>query len=154
MMSNELLLKTAFCCMACDGEIAQAEVELVKKYAKEQSAFKDMDVENILNGYVEQINSAGASYLAKFLEEVSSADLNEAEELSIVKLAIEMIEADQNIEYSEIRFFKQIRERLKLDDDVILSQLPDKEEYLLPDVKRSDVLSCIDYSFNNISFVF
>ena len=32
MMSNELLLKTAFCCMACDGEIAQAEVELVKKY--------------------------------------------------------------------------------------------------------------------------
>ncbi len=64
--------------MACDGEIAQAEVELVKKYAKEQSAFKDMDVENILNGYVEQINSAGASYLAKFLEEVSSADLNEA----------------------------------------------------------------------------
>ena len=65
-----------------------------------------------------------------------------------------MIEADQNIEYSEIRFFKQIRERLKLDDDVILSQLPDKEEYLLPDVKRSDDFSCIDYSFNNISFVF
>lgn len=151
MMSNELLLKTAFCCMACDGEIAQAEVELVKKYAKEQSAFKDMDVENILNGYVEQINSAGASYLAKFLEEVSSADLNEAEELSIVKLAIEMIEADQNIEYSEIRFFKQIREQLKVSDEVILAELPDKEDYLLPDVKKEYSYDTLQFSFNSIS---
>lgn len=137
--------------MACDGEIAQAEVELVKKYAKEQSAFKDMDVENILNGYVEQINSAGASYLAKFLEEVSSADLNEAEELSIVKLAIEMIEADQNIEYSEIRFFKQIREQLKVSDEVILAELPDKEDYLLPDVKKEYSYDTLQFSFNSIS---
>ena len=27
---NTLLLKTAFCCMACDGEIAPEEIELIK----------------------------------------------------------------------------------------------------------------------------
>lgn len=33
MELNELFLKTAFSCMACDGEIASEELELVKQYA-------------------------------------------------------------------------------------------------------------------------
>lgn len=31
MKVNELYLKTAFCCMACDGDIALEELELIKK---------------------------------------------------------------------------------------------------------------------------
>ena len=32
MEINELYLKTAFCCMACDGDIASEELALIKEY--------------------------------------------------------------------------------------------------------------------------
>ena len=32
MKTNELYLKTLFCCCACDGEIAQEEVDMINKY--------------------------------------------------------------------------------------------------------------------------
>lgn len=56
---NELLLRTAFCCMACDGEIAPEEVELVKQMAKEKHLFGDIDIEKELNELVEEINQKG-----------------------------------------------------------------------------------------------
>lgn len=31
MKTNELYLKTLFCCCACDGEIAQEEVGMIKE---------------------------------------------------------------------------------------------------------------------------
>ena len=31
MKTNELYLKTLFCCCACDGEIAQEEVDMIKE---------------------------------------------------------------------------------------------------------------------------
>ena len=34
-MDKELYLKTAFCCMACDGNIAEEEVQLIRDYTKE-----------------------------------------------------------------------------------------------------------------------
>ena len=38
MKTNELYLKTAFCCMACDGDIATEEIELINtdKFKKEK----------------------------------------------------------------------------------------------------------------------
>ena len=45
MTSNELYLKTVFSCIACDGEIAPEEIELVRKLSKENDAFKDIDAE-------------------------------------------------------------------------------------------------------------
>ncbi len=34
MKTNELYLKTLFCCCACDGEIAQEEVDMIKELTK------------------------------------------------------------------------------------------------------------------------
>lgn len=31
-MDKELYLKTAFCCMVCDGNIAEEEVQLIRDY--------------------------------------------------------------------------------------------------------------------------
>lgn len=153
MLINELLLKTAFCCMACDGEIADEELNLIKTQAVKTSTFGDIDLEKILNDYVSQINVAGGAFLSNYLDEVSSANLQESDELSLVKIAIEMIEADNDIEYSEIKFFKEIRERLKISDDAILAELPDKEDYLLPDVKRAMPLESLNFSFNSIPLI-
>ena len=149
MNTQELLLKTAFCCMACDGDIDKEEISLLKKHKTESNLFVGLSVEEKLNEYVEAINKQGKMFLASLLSEIVSMNLSASEELQIVKLAIEMIEADKLIEYSEIAFFKRIRAKLKISDEEILSELPDKEDYLLPDIIDDEIDT--DISFNNIS---
>ncbi len=147
---NELYLKTAFCCMACDGDIAEEEVALLRRVASESELFSGIDVQAKVNEYVERINKEGMGFLSNYLREVTSAELNDEQALSLVKLAIDTIEADNNIEYSEISFFKKIRKRLTIADATILETMPDKEDYLLPDVEIHDDMDW-SVSFDAIS---
>ena len=67
---NELYLKTAFACMACDGDIATEEIALVKTMTEQSDLFSSIDVENKLNDYVEQINKQGKGFLSGYLSDV------------------------------------------------------------------------------------
>lgn len=151
MEINELYLKTAFCCMACDGDIASEELELIKEYVSNSKLFLNLDVESKLNEYVTEINRQGVLFLNSYLKEVALAALTEAQELNIVKIAIQMIEADNKIEYSEISFFKKIRLKLVISDEVILTEMPDKEDYLLPDIIQKEYEFLSDSAFSTIN---
>lgn len=107
MEINELYLKTAFCCMACDGDIASEELALIKEYTSNSGLFLNLDIESKLNEYVTGINRQGILFLNSYLKEITSYPLTEVQELNIVRIAIQMIEADNKIEYSEISFFKR-----------------------------------------------
>lgn len=120
--------------MACDGDIAQEEINMVKEFAKQTSIFEKMDVEKVLNMYVSAMNQNGALFLRRYLNELSAESLTSAEELQIIDLSIRMIEADNCIEYSEVKFFKKIRSKLSVSDEQILERYPDKEDFLLPDI--------------------
>ena len=65
--------------------------------------------------------------------------MNETEQLLIVSLAIKAIEADNRIEYAEVKFFKKIRSRLTISDEAILSEHPNKEDFLLPDINITEI---------------
>lgn len=149
MNLNELYLKTAFCCMACDGDIAGEEVQLLNIVAKESEMFGEIDVQTTVNGYVNAINKEGFAFLSSYLREVADAALTDDQALPLISLAIKTIEADNNIEYSEVSFFKKIRKRLSITDDKILEVLPDKEDYLLPDIEVPDDIDWT-VSFNEI----
>lgn len=137
--------------MACDGEIAKEEIGLLKRISEQSNLFFDIDVESELNSYVSLINEQGSTFLANYINEVACATLSKQEELQLIKVAIQTIEADENIEYSEVSFFKKIRANLKVSDDEILAELPDKEDYLMPDIvdKSEDLWSA---SFSEINF--
>ena len=152
MNRNELYLKTAFCCMACDGEIAPEEIQLVKKITEQSELFSNLDVEKELNAFIAQINEQGKAFLANYIEEVANASLTPQEELQLVKIAIQTIEADENVEYSEVSFFKRIRAKLNISDDEILAELPDKDDYLMPDIIDKSEDPNFDIIFNEISF--
>ena len=139
MTKQKLYLKTMFCCMACDGEIAQEEIELLKGIAMQTTMFVDLDVETLLNSYISEINQNGSQFLRKYLNELSEENLTAEEELQIVDLSIKMIGADHHIEYSEIKFFKKVRSRLSVSDNQILAQHPDKEDFLLPDIDIAEM---------------
>lgn len=138
MERTELYLKTIFCCMACDGEIAKEEIELVKYLSSEYDIFSEVKIETCLNKWISSINENGALFLKEFLNELSEANLSASEQMLVVDFAIRTIEADKRIEYSEIKFFKKIRNRLSITDEKILEKYPDSEDYLLPDINVSE----------------
>lgn len=138
METNELYLKTAFCCMACDGDIAGEEVALLKKTAANENIFDGLDIQAKLNEYVADINKQGRLFLNNYIDEVKNAELDDSAALQLVKIAIDTIEADNQIEYSEVSFFKRVRKNLTISDEKILEAMPDKEDYLLPDIEEEE----------------
>ncbi len=138
MNNQDLLLKTIFACMACDGDIATEEVQLLRDLITNTDLFKELDVEVTLKKYVDSINENGVSFLNQYLSEVAEGELSKDEQMCLIDLAFKTIEADCRIEYSEVKFFKKIRVRLSLTDEEILLKYPSKEDYLLPDLNVAD----------------
>ena len=138
MNTEELYLKTVFCCMACDGSIAEEEIKALGRFVKNTPYFKTIDTQDVINRYVREINNQGITFLMSFLKELSEAQLEEKDELVIIKLAIEMIKADNHIEYSEVSFFKKIRSRLNVSDETILSCMEVEDLFLNQDIIDDD----------------
>ena len=109
MTKEELYLKTIFCCIACDGDIATEEVDMVKDLCAKDNIFHDVDSEKYLNSWITEINEQGGMFLQSYLKELISVDLNETEQLQIVSLAIKAIEADNRIELSLIHISEPTR---------------------------------------------
>ena len=60
---NKLLLKTAFSCMACDGDIDKREVKLIKQLQKERKTFGEIDINAELDTLLLAINKDGHQFL-------------------------------------------------------------------------------------------
>ena len=133
MVKKELYLKTIFCCMTCDGDI-------VRQFCVSNELLKGMDIESFLNKWIEEVNRNGKMFFRSYLNEISEMNLSGQEQMMIVDLAFRTIEADNLIEYSEVKFFKKIRKRLSVSDEMILEKYPDKQDFLLPDIDMTDEL--------------
>jgi uncharacterized tellurite resistance protein B-like protein len=144
---NELLLKTAFSCMACDGEIDNKEVQVIKDMHAEKKIFGEINLENELDKLVGGINKDGYGFLKLFFSELTTANLSEKDELRIIETAIETIKADNKVEYSEVKFFKVIRSKLKISNEAILEIHPEFEDYLEEDIMSESYLARIQDDF-------
>lgn len=151
-MKKELFLKTAFSCMACDGEIANEEINLVKSLAEKTTLFEGVDVESVLNSFIQEINKKGKLFLVEYLAEVKTAEFAKTEELALLDLAFKTINSDNIIEYQEVKFFKKIRTRLNITDDEILEIYPEMEDFIQPDIQVLEEPEWHDAAFSNISF--
>ena len=144
---NKLLLKTAFSCMACDGDIDKREVNLIKQLQKEHKAFGEIDINAELDTLLLAINKDGHQFLKGYFNELTTTELTESNELKLIEVAIDTIKADEKVEYSEIKFFKVIRSKLKIDNESILEKHPDFEDYLEQDIVTDSYLSRLQDDF-------
>lgn len=151
MEQNELLLRTAFACMSCDGEIANEEIDLIKQMATEKHLFGEIDINEKLDDLVKEINKKGKGFLKQYLVSLAEQSLTEGQELEVADVAVQTIRSDNKIEYSEIKFFKVLRSNLKVVSDEILLEKIDgiDENYLAQDI-RADYLQLFDDYFNTI----
>lgn len=153
---NTLLLKTAFCCMACDGEIASEEVGLIKTICKENAALHEVDFETEINQFITEINANSKQFLSDFFKTVEqrAPDLTEQQELDLIDIAIKVIKADSKIEYSEIKFFKAVRYCFKIEDDRVISYFSESVEnidlFLGDDIKAATTLEDVTKQYFNV----
>lgn len=140
---DELLLKTAFCCMASDGHIDNREIALIRTMCEKSPLFKDFNFQEEINSLVSKINTRGKEFISYYFDLLKNSSLTEEEELTLIDFAIQTINADEQIEYSEIKFFKNIRHRLKISDDKILAAFPDIEQFLEEDIITESFLDKI-----------
>jgi uncharacterized tellurite resistance protein B-like protein len=148
---DKLLLKTAFCCMASDGKIDEREISLIKSICEKSPLFTNFNFQEEINLLIGKINSGGKSFIQYYFDLLKQAQLNEEEELTLIDFAIQTINADEQIEYSEIKFFKNIRHRLKVSDEKILARFPDLEQYLEDDIITDNFLDKITSQYFEIS---
>lgn len=144
---NKLLLKTAFACMACDGDIDKREVKLIKKLHKEHKTFGEVNIKSELDTMLGAINKDGYQFLRDYFKALKNSELSEDEELKLIEVAIDTIKADEVVEYSEVKFFKVIRSKLKIADEPILKKHPDFDEYLEQDIISESYLSRLKDDF-------
>jgi uncharacterized tellurite resistance protein B-like protein len=140
---DKLLLKSAFCCMASDGHIDNREIALIKSMCENSPLFKDLNFKEEINSLVNKINSKGKEFISYYFDLLDKSTLTEKEELTLIDFAIQTIKADEQIEYSEIKFFKNIRHRLKISDKNILAVYPEIEQFLEEDIKTESFLDKI-----------
>ena len=134
---DELLLKTAFCCMASDGEIAQEEIDTIQKLCQREEMLKKMDFQNEIKRFVEEINKQGMQFIKNYLDELEKTSLTEPENINLLNIVFEVIFADGKVEYSEMKFFRNIRIRLSISDEAIeknFANTPDLDIFLAKDI--------------------
>lgn len=132
--------------MTCDGDIAEEETHyLIDKAKVFPQYFKGLPVDDYLHKWIDSINAEGLDFLNEYLSEIDSCNLDKDDELILAELALEMIAADDIIQFSEVKFFKKIRKHLhKVTDDDIIENFPDdfpveppngapKEDFFAPD---------------------
>lgn len=147
---EKILLETAFCCMASDGHIDTREVNMIENLCSKSNFFKDLELHHEVNKLVQKINTDGKHFIGRYLQELNSANLSETEELILIDFALRTINADEILEYSEIKFFKNIRHRLKVSDNRILIAHPDIADFLEEDIKNDSYLESITSHFLDI----
>lgn len=140
---DKLLLKTAFCCMACDGHIDNKEIDTIKTLCASSALFIDFNFTAEINTLVTKLNERGKEFISYYFELLNSTSLSDQEELLLIDFAIKTINADEKIEYSEVKFFKVIRHHLKVSDEKILSIYPDIESWLEQDIITDNYLDKI-----------
>jgi uncharacterized tellurite resistance protein B-like protein len=140
---EKLLLQTAFCCMASDGNIDNREIAIIKSMCEKSSLFKDFNFQEEINSLVNKINTRGKEFISYYFDLLGKSALTEKEELTLIDFAIQTIKADEQIEYSEIKFFKNIRHRLKVSDENILAVFPEIEQFIEKDIITDSFLDKI-----------
>lgn len=153
MEHQELLLRTAFACMACDGDIADEEISLIKQLHEEYHLFGDIDINTELRILFEEISRDGEIFVHSYLDLLNESNFTEEEEIELLRVAVTTIQSDSVIDYNEIKFFKMIRSYLSVSDESIILHIPDIDEnYLAHD--NIDRKLILDSYFDNVDLSF
>lgn len=152
---EQLLLKTAFCCMSSDGNIDKREIVSIEALCQKSDMFNDFNFNTAINRLVSEINTNGRQFIQEYLDLLANSKLLEREEISVIAFALKAIYADEQMEYSEVKFFKNIRHHLSLSNEKIVetfkNEYPEIEDFLEEDIRTDISIDALTKEFFEIS---
>jgi uncharacterized tellurite resistance protein B-like protein len=125
------LFKSAVMAMACDGDIADEEVNEIKNIVANEIYFMGYDFEEPLKSNIENIKVNGKNAINQYLQEIVTNDLNEHQEILLVEVLLRMIQADTKVEESELQFLHLVKSKLKTDEVTLITNFPNHINYLI-----------------------
>lgn len=128
---QEFLLKSAISVIACDSHIDESEISEIKNMAANEIYFMGYDFETALSKNLNYIKEKGSSAINEYLNEVTSANLSERQELILLEVLIRAIESDGKIEPSEVKFLQMVKSKLRMSEEVIITKFPKQMNYLI-----------------------
>jgi len=137
-MTDNIYLNTAFAVMACDGDISPDEIKLIKNLGERIGEFSDAAIDEKITQLTAELNCKGKDFMSAFLAYIRGAVPDHDTAMRLLAIAIDMIHADEEVEYSEVKFFRALRACMtSVTDDEILGNFPLVEDFWL----ESDAIS-------------
>ena len=110
--------------MACDGEIAEAEIKEIKFIVANEIYFMDYDFEEPLNNNLVNIKTNREVSIKNYLQEIESNHLSEHQEILLIEVLLRVIESDKDIRESELEFLQMVKSKLKVDQHILIEKFP------------------------------
>ncbi len=128
---KDFLFKSAVIAMACDGDIAEEEINEIKTIVANEIYFMGYEFEEPLQKNIEAIKINGKYAVNQFLQEITNNDLNEHQELLLIEVLLKIIQADTKVEENELRFLHLAKSKLKTDEQTLIVKFPHQIDYLI-----------------------
>jgi uncharacterized tellurite resistance protein B-like protein len=128
---KDFLFKSAVMAMACDGEIADEEIEEIKNMVANEIYFMGYDFEEPLKNNIDNIKTNGKNAINQFLQEIVTNELSEHQEILLIEVMLRMIEADKDVQHSELKFLQMAKAKLKIDEQTLIVKFPNNIDHLM-----------------------
>lgn len=142
-----LLLKSAVSAMACDGEIAQAELEELQDIASNEVYFLGFDFDALLEHLLTLHDRDGAAFVNDYLTALDDSTITARQKVLVMEVVLRIISSDRKIEDSEVHFLNAVQRRLKLDNSDLAERFPRMANHLADKREISSVQRYKDYFF-------
>jgi len=116
---KEILLRTAVCAIACDGDIDDREKEALYNIEKKSPYFSSEDLSSSLDKLIENCMSGFQSFKDELFKSLDEVELNIVEELTLLEISFRIIAADDIEQESEQEFIINLRKHLKVENEII-----------------------------------
>jgi len=128
---KDFLFKSAVIAMACDGDIAEEEINEIKTIVANEIYFMGYEFEEPLQKNIEAIKINGKNAVNQFLQEITNNDLNEHQELLLIEVLLKIIQADTKVEENELRFLHLAKSKIRIDEQTLIVKFPHHIDYLI-----------------------
>jgi uncharacterized tellurite resistance protein B-like protein len=128
---KDFLFKSAVMVMACDGDIADKEINEIKSIVANEIYFMGYDFEEQLKVNIDNIKTDVKAAINQYLNEIEKNNLNENQEILLVEVLLRVIEADNDVQTSELKFLQMVKAKLKVDEQTLIVKFPNKIDHLL-----------------------
>lgn len=128
---KNFLFKSAVMAMACDGDIAETEIQEIKSIVANEIYFMGYDFEVPLKINIENLKNNGNSAINEYLQEIGPNKLTEKQEILLIEVLLRIIEADNNVQTNELKFLQMTKARLKVDEQTLILKFPKHIDSLL-----------------------